>query len=132
MCCSPGTGQKLRYGKAMQARASQVELPSVAALFADISSKGPERQRRWSPRTPGTPRVRHKTSSSRGQVISANLLDLQHWQCGRWVAGSSVTLLHTLQLHDVWQYTHWCDSVLSSCCRAFMSHWHYKTQLMLS
>ena len=58
VCGSPGTGQKLKYGKAMQARASQVELPSVAALFADISSKGPERQRRWSPRTPGTPRVR--------------------------------------------------------------------------
>ena len=41
----------------MQARTSQVELPSVTALFADISSKGPERQRRWSPRTPITPKV---------------------------------------------------------------------------
>ncbi|CAL5218998.1 g753 [Coccomyxa viridis] len=51
----PGTGQKLKFGKAMQARASQVELPSVAALFADISSNGPGRQHRWSPRTPGTP-----------------------------------------------------------------------------
>lgn len=41
----------------MQARTSQVELPSVTALFADISSRGPERQRRWSPSTPGTPNV---------------------------------------------------------------------------
>ena len=48
----------------MQARASQVELPSVAALFADISSKGPKRQRRWSPRTPGTPRVWPKAPGS--------------------------------------------------------------------
>lgn len=56
--CSPGSGQKLKYGKAMQARASHVELPGVTALFADISSRGAERQRRWSPKTPSTPRVR--------------------------------------------------------------------------
>lgn len=65
MPCSPGTGQRLKYGKAMQARTSQVELPSVTALFADISSKGPERQRRWSPRTPITPKVPGCTAPSK-------------------------------------------------------------------
>ena len=49
----------------MQARTSQVELPSVTALFADISSKGPERQRRWSPRTPITPKVPGCTAPSK-------------------------------------------------------------------
>ena len=52
----------------MQARTSQVELPSVTALFADISSKGPERQRRWLPRTPITPKVPGCTPATSLQV----------------------------------------------------------------
>lgn len=47
----------LRFGPAMAVRANAVELPSVTALFADVSSRGLKRQRRWSPSTPRTPRT---------------------------------------------------------------------------
>jgi len=37
---------------------SNVELPSVSALFADVSARGLKRRRRWSPvQTPCTPRT---------------------------------------------------------------------------
>ena len=69
----------------MQARASQVELPSVAALFADISSSGPERQRRWSPRTPGTPKARPEGLNSKHQscqklVFSRSVINGQRYK----------------------------------------------------
>lgn len=39
LCCSPNTGKMLVYGKAMAHRTTHVELPSVSALFTDISSR---------------------------------------------------------------------------------------------
>lgn len=42
----------------MAVRVSNVELPSVAALFADVSARGLKRHRRWSPgRTPRSHRT---------------------------------------------------------------------------
>ena len=52
---SPETGRKLRFGPAMAIRTNAVDLPSVTALFADVSSRGLKRQRRWSPNTASTP-----------------------------------------------------------------------------
>ena len=49
---SPETGRKLRFGPAMAARMSSVELPLVTALFADISAAGPKRQRAWTAAAP--------------------------------------------------------------------------------
>ncbi|CAL8461604.1 g1135 [Coccomyxa elongata] len=63
----PETGRMLRFGPAMAVRANAVELPSVTALFADVSSRGLKRQRRWSPSTPRTPRTPIARKASTGK-----------------------------------------------------------------
>lgn len=40
---SPKTGRRLRYGPAMKEATKHVELPQLAALFADIASPAPRR-----------------------------------------------------------------------------------------
>lgn len=50
-CCSPKTGRRLRFGPAMRERTKHVELPGLAALFADIASPAPTRP--WDLNTEG-------------------------------------------------------------------------------
>ncbi len=66
---SPETGRKLRFGPAMAVRTNVVDLPSVTALFADVSSRGLKRQRRWSPSPASTP-----TKVGNNLIITQQLL----------------------------------------------------------